>query len=55
MRTKNGRPRRDVGAQPKCNNGIRDKGLKQQLRLGRKGNINEALRQTIVLEIVELV
>jgi hypothetical protein len=29
-------------ARPKCNNDIRDRGLKQQLQLGIEGNINEA-------------
>jgi hypothetical protein len=40
--------RRDI-AQPKCNNGMRDRGLKQQLPLRSKGNINETLKQAIVL------
>jgi hypothetical protein len=40
--------------QPKFNNGIRDRGLKQQLRLRRKGNVNEALKETIALEVVKL-
>jgi hypothetical protein len=39
---------------PKCKNGIRDRGLKQQLRLRSKGNVNEILRQNIVLEVVKL-
>jgi hypothetical protein len=39
--------------QPKHNNGIRDQGLKQQLLRGN-GNVNEARRQTIVLEVVKL-
>jgi hypothetical protein len=37
--------------QPKFNNGIRHRGLKQQLRLGSKGNVNEALKQTMGLEV----
>jgi hypothetical protein len=40
-------------AQSKCINGIRDRDLKQQLRLRIKGNVNEALRQTMVLEVVK--
>jgi hypothetical protein len=40
-------------AQQKWNNGIRDRGLKQQLSLGRKEIFYEALRQTIGLEIVK--
>jgi hypothetical protein len=39
--------------QPKCNYGIWDRGMKQQLRLGSNGNINEALRQIIELEIIK--
>jgi hypothetical protein len=33
------------------NNGIRSQGLKEQLQLGSKGNINETCRQTLELEI----
>jgi hypothetical protein len=33
---------------------IMDRGLKQQLRLGSKGSVNETLRQTIVLEVIKL-
>jgi hypothetical protein len=40
--------------QPKFNKGIRDRGLKQQLRLGCKGNVKEALWKTTVLKIVKL-
>jgi hypothetical protein len=40
--------------QPKFNNGIRDRGLKQQLRLGSKENFKEALERTIVFKIVKL-
>jgi hypothetical protein len=41
-------------AQLKCNNDIRYRGLKQQLRLGSKGNVNETLRGTAVLAVVKL-
>jgi hypothetical protein len=37
--------------QPKCNNGIRDQGMKQQL--GSKGNVNETFRQALMLEIMK--
>jgi hypothetical protein len=40
--------------QHKFNNGIIDRGLKQQLRLGGKGSVNETLRQTIVLKVIKL-
>jgi hypothetical protein len=44
---------------PECKNGIRNPGLKQQIRLGNKKtlnkrNVNKAPRQTIVLEAVKL-
>jgi hypothetical protein len=39
--------------QPKCNNGIRDRDLKQQLTLGSKGDINEIFRQILRLEIAK--
>jgi hypothetical protein len=43
----------------KCNNGITNRDLKQQLFLGNKKklnkrNANETLRQTIMLEVVKL-
>jgi hypothetical protein len=41
-------------AQPNCNNGIKDWGLKQQLWLGSKWNVNKALRRIIVLEVIKL-
>jgi hypothetical protein len=41
------------GAAKKCNNDIRDRGLKQQLQMGSKGNVNETFRQAFVLEIVK--
>jgi hypothetical protein len=40
--------------QPKHKNGIRGRGLKQQLWLGGKENVNKALRQTIVLDVAKL-
>jgi hypothetical protein len=40
--------------QLKFSNGIRDRGLKQQLLLRSKGNVSETLRQTIVLEVIKL-
>jgi hypothetical protein len=40
--------------QSKRYNGIKDRGLKQQLRLGSEENIYETLNQTIVLKIVKL-
>jgi hypothetical protein len=44
---------------PECNNGIRNRGLKQKLRLGNKKtlskeNAKETLRQTIQLKVVKL-
>jgi hypothetical protein len=36
----------------KRNNGIRDRGQKEQLRLGSKGSVNEAVWQALVLEII---
>jgi hypothetical protein len=44
---------------PECNNGIRNRGLKEKLRLGNKKtlskrNVNETLRQTIELKVVKL-
>jgi hypothetical protein len=46
-------------AQQKCYNGIRNQGLKEQLRLGNKKmlnkrNVNKALRQTVVLKVMKL-
>jgi hypothetical protein len=35
-------------------NSVGDQSLKQQLRLGSKRNVNEPLRQTIVLEVIKL-
>jgi hypothetical protein len=40
--------------QLKCSNGIRDWGLKQQLRLGSKGSVNKTFRQALMMEIVKL-
>jgi hypothetical protein len=40
--------------QLKFNNGIRDRGLKQQLWLWSKGNINETMRQTIVPKVIKV-
>jgi hypothetical protein len=36
---------------PECNNGIRDRGIREQLVLGCKKTVNEVLRQTLGLEI----
>jgi hypothetical protein len=52
---KDGHSRRDVGRSQNANSGIRGRGLKQQLRLGSKENVSEALRQTIELEIIKRV
>jgi hypothetical protein len=38
---------------PECNNGIRNRGLKEQLHLGSKETFYEALGQTIGLEIMK--
>jgi hypothetical protein len=35
-------------------NGIRDRGIKQQLFLGGQRTLNEALKQTLVLEVLKL-
>jgi hypothetical protein len=40
--------------QPKFDNGIRDRGRKEQLCLGCKGPVEEAVRQALVLEFVKL-
>jgi hypothetical protein len=40
--------------QPECNNGIRDRGLKEQLHLGSKRAFNKTIRQTLALEVVKL-
>jgi hypothetical protein len=39
--------------QRKCNNGIRDRALKQQLPPGSKGNVNETFRKILELEIAK--
>jgi hypothetical protein len=39
--------------QTKFNNGIRDRGLKQELRVGRKRALYEAIGQTHQLEVVK--
>jgi hypothetical protein len=38
---------------PECNNGIRNRGLKQQLSRGSKEIFYEALKQTIGLKVVK--
>jgi hypothetical protein len=40
---------------PECNNGIRDRGLKGQLRLGSKMAFNKTVRQTFGLEVAKRV
>jgi hypothetical protein len=40
--------------QPKCDNGMRDWGLKQQLWLERTRNVNKALGETTELEVIML-
>jgi hypothetical protein len=40
-------------ARPECNNGIRNRDLRQQLRLASKGNVNETFRETLGLEIAK--
>jgi hypothetical protein len=40
-------------AQPECNNGIRDRDLKGQLRLGSKRAFNKTTRQAFGLEVVK--
>jgi hypothetical protein len=39
--------------QMQCSNGIRDQGVKLQLCLGSKGNLNEVRRQTVELKIIK--
>jgi hypothetical protein len=39
--------------QPECNNGIRHRDLKERLRLGSKGNVNETFRETLWQEIAK--
>jgi hypothetical protein len=41
-------------AQPNFNNGIRDRGLKQQPRLGSKEPVNDAVWLALLLEVVKL-
>jgi hypothetical protein len=38
---------------PKCNNGIREQGLRREQRLGRKEAFYESLGQIIGLEVVK--
>jgi hypothetical protein len=38
-------------AQPECNNGIRNRGLKERLRVRNKGTLNKIFRRTIELEV----
>jgi hypothetical protein len=40
--------------QPKFNKGIKVRGRKEQLSLGRTGPVSEAVRQALVLEVVKL-
>jgi hypothetical protein len=40
-------------AQPECNNGIRNRDLKERLRLGSKGDINKTFRETLGVEIAK--
>jgi hypothetical protein len=42
-------------ARPEGNNDIRNRGLKQQLRLGSKKEFNKAVRQTLGLEVLKRV
>jgi hypothetical protein len=37
--------------QQECNNGIKNRDLKEQLCLGSKGNVNKTFRETLGLEI----
>jgi hypothetical protein len=39
----------------KCNNGIRDQGIKGQLCLGSNEAFNKTIRQTFGLEVMKLV
>jgi hypothetical protein len=45
--------RKRCWAQPKCNNDIRDQGLRQQLCLGSNKTFYEALGQIIGLEVMK--
>jgi hypothetical protein len=49
-----GTPRGQTFGKLKGDNGIRDQGLKQQLRLRMKGNINETARQNIEMRVAKL-
>jgi hypothetical protein len=40
-------------AQPECNNGTKNKGLRELLCLGSKGNVNETFKETLGLEIAK--
>jgi hypothetical protein len=40
--------------QPKCNNNMKDRGLKEQLCQWSKRNVNKTLRQIIVLEAISI-
>jgi hypothetical protein len=40
-------------AQPECNNGIRNRGLKERLRLGSRRTLNKTVSQAVELEIAK--
>jgi hypothetical protein len=44
---------RRQGKGQECKNGIRNRGLKDRLRLGSKGTVNEVLRKNFLLEVVK--